>query len=50
MNIWTWVPGVLTIDQNQQRIDDSEQCLAIFNRNPGLFENSVGSEQTVGVV
>jgi hypothetical protein len=28
-----WVPRVLTIDQNQQRVDDSEQCLAIFNRN-----------------
>jgi hypothetical protein len=27
------VPRVLKIDQNQQRVDDSEQCLAIFNRN-----------------
>jgi hypothetical protein len=27
------VPRVRTIDQNQQRVDDSEQCLAIFNRN-----------------
>jgi [histone H3]-lysine36 N-dimethyltransferase SETMAR len=26
---------VLTIDQNQQRVDDSKQCLAIFNRNKG---------------
>jgi hypothetical protein len=26
------VPRVLTIDQKQQRFDDSEQCLAIFNR------------------
>jgi hypothetical protein len=25
--------GVSTIDQNQQRVDDSEQGLAIFNRN-----------------
>jgi hypothetical protein len=28
---------VLTIDQNQQRVDDSEQCLAIFNRNKDEF-------------
>jgi hypothetical protein len=27
------VQRVLAIDQKQQRFDDSEQCLAIFNRN-----------------
>jgi hypothetical protein len=27
------LPRLLTIDQNQQRVDDSEQCLAIFYRN-----------------
>jgi Zn-dependent M32 family carboxypeptidase len=32
-----WVMRVLTIDQNQQRVDESEQCLAIFNRNKGEF-------------
>jgi hypothetical protein len=32
-----WVPRVLTIDQNQQRVDYSEQCLAIFNRNKDEF-------------
>jgi hypothetical protein len=32
-----WVPRVLTIDQKQQRIDDSEPCLAIFNRNKDEF-------------
>jgi hypothetical protein len=32
-----WVPHVLTIDQKQQRVDDSEQCLAIFNRNKDEF-------------
>jgi hypothetical protein len=26
-----WMPGVLTINQNQQRVDDSDHCLAIFN-------------------
>jgi hypothetical protein len=31
------VTGVLTIDQKQQRIDGSEQCLAIFNRNKDEF-------------
>jgi hypothetical protein len=28
---------LLTNDQNQQRVDDSEQCLAIFNRNKDKF-------------
>jgi hypothetical protein len=32
-----WVPCQLTIDQNQQRVDDSVQCLAIFNRNNDKF-------------
>jgi hypothetical protein len=32
-----WLPHLLTIDQNQQRVDDSEQCLAIFNRNKDEF-------------
>jgi hypothetical protein len=32
-----WLPRVLTIDQNQQRVDDSEQCLAILNRNKDEF-------------
>jgi hypothetical protein len=26
-----------TIDQNKQRVDDSEQCLAIFYRNKDYF-------------
>jgi hypothetical protein len=32
-----WLPRMLTIDQNQQRVDDLEQCLAIFNRNKDEF-------------
>jgi hypothetical protein len=32
-----WLPRVLTIDQNQQHVDDSEQCLAIFNRYKDEF-------------
>jgi transposase len=28
---------VLTLDQKQQRVDDLEQCLAIFNRNKDEF-------------
>jgi hypothetical protein len=31
------LPRLLTIDQNQQRVDDSGQCLAIFNRNKDEF-------------
>jgi hypothetical protein len=32
-----WVPRMLTIDQNQQRVEDSEQCLATFNHNKDEF-------------
>jgi len=28
-----WVPRLLTVEQKQQRIDDSERCLELFNRN-----------------
>ena len=32
-----WLPRELTIDQKQQRIDDSEQCLELFHRNKPEF-------------
>ncbi|XP_031639731.1 protein GVQW3-like, partial [Contarinia nasturtii] len=32
-----WVPRELTIDQKQQRVDDSEQCLKLFNSNKTEF-------------
>ena len=32
-----WVPRELTTDQKQQRIDDSKQCLELFNRNKSEF-------------
>ena len=32
-----WVPRELTIDQKQQRIDDSKECLELFNRNKSEF-------------
>ena len=32
-----WVPRLLTVDQKQQRVDDSEQCLAMFTRNKSDF-------------
>ena len=28
-----WVPRLLTVDQKQQRVDDSERCLELFQRN-----------------
>ena len=28
-----WVPRSLTIDQKQQRVDDSERALVLFQRN-----------------
>jgi histone-lysine N-methyltransferase SETMAR len=33
-----WVPRELTVDQKQQRVDDSEQCLELINRNKTEFE------------
>lgn len=32
-----WVPRLLTMEQKQQRIDDSESCLALFNRRKQDF-------------
>jgi len=32
-----WVPRELTVDQKQQRVDDSEQCLKLFNRQKSEF-------------
>ncbi|GFV39822.1 putative DD34D transposase [Trichonephila clavipes] len=32
-----WMPRELTIDEKQQRIDDSKQCLELFNRNKSEF-------------
>lgn len=32
-----WVPRELTVDQKQQRIDASEECLALLNRNKIQF-------------
>jgi len=28
-----WVPRLLTVDQKQERVDDSKQSLAMFKRN-----------------
>ena len=28
-----WVPRLLTPDQKQQRVEDSERCLELFQRN-----------------
>ena len=32
-----WLPCLLTVDQKQQRIDDSEHCLQQFQRNKKEF-------------
>ena len=32
-----WVPRTLTIDQKQQRVNDSKLCLSVFNGNPNEF-------------
>ncbi|VVC26114.1 Hypothetical protein CINCED_3A012498 [Cinara cedri] len=43
-----WVPRELTIDQKQQRVNDSEQCLKLFNRNkPELLRQYVTMDETL---
>ena len=32
-----WAPRLLTVDQKQQRVNDSEHCLKLFQRNKGDF-------------
>nr|XP_026498817.1 histone-lysine N-methyltransferase SETMAR-like [Vanessa tameamea] len=32
-----WVPRLLTVDQKQERVDFSEQCLTMFKRNKQEF-------------
>ena len=32
-----WVPRLLTVDQKQKRVDDSERCLELFQRNEKDF-------------
>jgi hypothetical protein len=42
-----WVPLVLSINQKQQRVDDLEQCLAIFNRNnEEFFRQYISMDET----
>ncbi|GFV53882.1 putative DD34D transposase [Trichonephila clavipes] len=42
-----WVPRELTIDQKQQQIDDSKQCLELFNRNKSeLLRRYVTMDET----
>ena len=32
-----WVPRLLTVDQKEQRINDPERCLELFQRNKKVF-------------
>lgn len=42
-----WVPRLLTVDQKQQRVDDSEQCLELFKRNKlEFFRRYVTMDET----
>lgn len=42
-----WVPRVLTINQKQQRIDDSEACLQLITHNkPDFFRRYVTIDET----
>ncbi|XP_015189044.1 PREDICTED: putative uncharacterized protein FLJ37770 [Polistes dominula] len=42
-----WVSRLLTVDQKQQRVDDSEQCLAMFKRNkPEFLRRYVTMDET----
>ena len=35
-----WIPRLLTVDQKQQRVDDSERCLKLFQRDKMDFLSS----------
>ena len=42
-----WVPRLLTVDQNQQILDDSEHCLELFQRNrKDFFMRHVTMDET----
>ena len=42
-----WVPRLLTVDQKRDRVDDSEQCFAMFKRNkPELLRRHVTMDET----
>lgn len=42
-----WVPRMLTPDQKQERVDDSEQCLELFKRNkPEFLRRYVTMDET----
>ncbi|KAF7269172.1 hypothetical protein GWI33_017772 [Rhynchophorus ferrugineus] len=42
-----WVALLLTVDQKKERVDDSEQCLAIFKRNiPEILHRHVTKDET----
>ena len=42
-----WVPRLLTVDQNRERDDAIEQCLAMFKRNkPEFLRRYVTMDET----
>jgi len=42
-----WVPRLLTVDQKQERVDDSKQSLAMFKRNkPDFLRRYVTMDKT----
>ena len=42
-----WVPRLLTIDEKQRRVDDSERNLELFQRNPNeFFRRFVAMDET----
>ncbi|GFW56496.1 putative mariner transposase [Trichonephila clavipes] len=42
-----WVPRLLTVDQKQQRIDNSEHCLELFKRNKqDILHRNVTMDET----
>ena len=41
-----WVPRLLIVDEKQQRVDDSEHCLKLFQRNKKEFLCNVIIDET----
>ena len=42
-----WVPRLLTVDQKQQRVDDSDRCLQLFQRNKKFLCKYMTMDETL---
>ena len=45
---WKWVPRLLTVDQKQQHVDDSEYCLQQFQCNKKVLVHQMEIRKEMG--